>query len=215
MRHTSLLLGNGINRPKNRKVTWEGGLSELASFAGRKEIMDGTRHIPLSLMYEEVIATLAGPDLAELEMKVEEKVAQSVQKLPRNSYHEAFENPRFAHILTTNCDYNLGRGAKPDNLRPESKFSLFRRRRRRDQSFWMIHGEAHRPESIMLGHEQYAGALEKIRSYVTAKRKLPSDDSSPFRAGHYDFDKYEGVYSWVDVFFRDEIHILGYPLYGR
>jgi len=210
--HTSLLLGNGINHLKNPNVTWEAVLSELASFAGRKEIMDGARHIPLTLMYEQVIANLPGPDLEELEMKVKEKVAQSVQTLPRNSYREAFENPRFAHILTTSYDYNLGRGAKPDNLRPESKFSLFRRRRRRDQSFWMIHGEAQRPESIMLGHEQYAGALEKIRSYVTAKRKLPSGDSSLFQAGHYDFDKYEGVYSWIDVFLRDEIHILGYSL---
>jgi len=210
--HTSLLLGNGINRLKNPKVTWEAVLSELASFAGRREIMDGAKHIPLTLMYEQVIAALPGPDLQKLEMKVKERVAQSVQNLPRNSYHVAFENLGFNHVLTTNYDYNLGRYAKPDNLRPETKFSLFRRRMRSNQSFWMIHGEAQRPESIMLGHEQYAGALEKIRYYVTKKKKGLGGYSSPFQAGDYDFDKGDQVYSWLDVFLRDDIHILGYSL---
>ena len=209
---TSLFIGNGINQLEHSTGSWKDVLSDLAKFAGRPQIMDGADYKPFTLIYEEVIAALAGPDLEELEASVKRRVAQAVHKIRRNSYHEHFENLGFRHILTTNYDYNIGANAKPANLRPESKYSVFRRRTMKDQSIWMIHGEIRKPDTIMLGHEQYAGALQKIRSYVTSKDKGKGGYSSPFRAGDYDFDKTGRIYSWVDVFLRDDIHILGFSL---
>jgi hypothetical protein len=174
--------------------------------------MDGADHIPFTLLYEQIIAATGGSDLRILEGEIEKKVAQTVQKIPNNSYHKRFETLGFAHILTTNYDYNIGLEGKPSNLQPEPKYSVFRRRVIKDQSFWMIHGEAQKPDTIMLGHEQYAGSLQKIRSYATSKKKTNDGHSSPFQAGIFDFDKPGQVYSWVDIFLRDEIHILGYSL---
>lgn len=212
MKRTSLLLGNGINQLGHSGVSWNDVLSELANFAGRPQIMDGAEHKPFTLIYEEVIAALSGPDPDELESEVQQKVGKAVQAIPRNSYHVQFEEIKSPHILTTNYDYNFYPKAKPANLRPESKYSVFRRRLTPGQSIWTIHGEARKPDTIMLGHEQYAGSLQKIRSYVTQKDKGPGGYSSLFRAGDYDFDEDEKVHSWVDVFLRDDIHVLGFSL---
>lgn len=212
MKNTSAFLGNGINQLGHIRSSWNDVMSELAAYAGRPEIMDEAEYKPFTLIYEEVIAALAGPDLDGIESDVKIRVAESVKKIPINSYHEKFEKINFRHILTTNYDYNFGHRAKPSNLRPESKYSVFRRRVTTNQSVWMIHGELDKSETIMLGHEQYAGSLQKIRTYVTEKAKNPGKYSSPFRAGDYTFDTNKKVHSWVDVFLRDDIHILGFSL---
>jgi hypothetical protein len=174
--------------------------------------MDSAEHKPFTLIYEEVIAALPEPDLEKAEEKVKKRVAEAIKKIPRNSYHEQFENLGYQHILTTNYDYNLGTHGKPANLQPESKYSVFRRRVKDGQSIWMLHGEVDKPDTIMLGHEQYAGALQKIRSYVTTQKKGSGVQSSPFRAGICDFDNNNHVYSWVDVLLRDNVHIIGFSL---
>jgi hypothetical protein len=212
MNKFSLFLGNGINQLEHSGASWKEVLSELANFAGRPEIMDGSDYKPFTLIYEEVIAALAGPDLKKLEREVKEKVAEAVQKIPRNSFHEQFEEISVSHVLTPNYDYNLCPNANPENLRPESKYSVFRRRSTAEKSIWMIHGEANKPDTIMLGHEQYAGALQKIRSYVTERDRGSSGYSSPLWIGDYDFDQEGKVHSWIDVFLRDDIHILGFSL---
>jgi hypothetical protein len=212
MKNTSALLGNGINQLGHIGASWNDVLSELADYAGRPQIMDEVEHKPFTLVYEEVIAALTGPDPDEIESDVKRKVAETVQRIPRNPYHEEFEKINFQHILTTNYDYNFSPKAISSNLRPESKYSVFRRRLSQRQSIWMIHGEVEKPDTIMLGHEQYAGSLQKIRTYVTKKDKSPGKYSSPFRAGDYSFDVNKKVHSWVDVFLRDDIHILGFSL---
>lgn len=212
MKNTSALLGNGINQLGHSGASWNDVLSELSDYAGRPQIMDEAEYKPFTLVYEEIIAALTGPDPDELETEVKQKVAKAVQAIPRNSYHEQFEKIKFQHILTTNYDYNFGPKAKPANLRPESKYSVFRRRLKPTQSIWMIHGEVRKPNTIMLGHEQYAGSLQKIRAYVTKKNKASGGYSSLFRAGDYNFDANNKVHSWVDVFLRDDIHVLGFSL---
>ena len=77
---------------------------------------------------------------------------------------------------------------------------------------WHVHGESDVPNSITLGHEQYAGQLQKMRNYATADRTTKSRDASPFKLNNLRFDTDGSVYSWLDVFLRDNIHILGLSL---
>jgi hypothetical protein len=206
----ALLLGNGVNLLTRSRsaATWKSVLEDLADFAGHPQIMDHAEYKPFTLIYEEVIAFRPDSPSKSAELQVKERVAEKIQAIPRNDYHGQFEGLGCRHILTTNYDYNLGDGASPANLRPESRYSVFRRDLLDECSFWRIHGEVDRPQTIMLGHEQYAGALEKMRGYVTGS----SDVSSPFSAGRSDFDAGKKHYSWVDVFLRDDIHILGFSL---
>lgn len=208
----ALFLGNGVNLLTRSAATWKSVLEDLAEFAGRPEIMDYAEYKPFTLIYEEVIASLPSAKSDTLEVRVKKRVAKKIGTIPRNDYHGRFEALGCRHILTTNYDYNLGDGASPANLRPESRYSVFRRDLLDGCSFWRIHGEIDRPNTIMLGHEQYAGALEKIRGYVTNRSEGSSNVSSPFSAGNDHFDDGEDPYSWVDVFLRDDVHILGFSL---
>ena len=51
--------------------------------------------------------------------------------------------------------------------------------------------------------------MQKLRNYFYSGKKGPLSYSSPFMKGNLDFDDSGEVYSWVDVFLRDDIHILG------
>ena len=97
-------------------------------------------------------------------------------------------------------------------MQSETKYSIFRRRQIGSRYIWHVHGEADKPETILLGHEQYAGQLQKLRTYATADRGSQRRPRSPFKVGALDFEGSGEQYSWIDVFFRDEIHILGLSL---
>jgi hypothetical protein len=72
------------------------------------------------------------------------------------------------------------------------------------REIWYMHGELDAPRTIMLGLHQYAGYLQKLRAYLTARPK-----TSPFRAGVVDFEHLDTRFSWVDLFLRDDVHIGG------
>ena len=101
----------------------------------------------------------------------------------------------------------MGKKNLPANIWKESKYSLYRRRIQNGVNIWHIHGEVSKDNTLMLGHEHYSGALQKMRSYLTRKKNF-----SPFVRGDINFDKNGAKYSWTDVFLRDDIYIVGFSL---
>jgi hypothetical protein len=172
---------------------------------------------PLPLLYEEILSSQAQAyegknDLGEFALK--KRVAAAISSLPSGNFHGRLMQADVRHVLTTNYDYNLERAlgrAKRSNLRSESKYSVFRRRGVSGKFVWHIHGEADAPATITLGYEQYCGYLQQLRNYATAERK--AEKGSPFKRGDNQFDAGDDcVYSWLDVFFRDDVHIVGLAL---
>lgn len=206
----ALLVGNGVNQLGGRRSkSWDDVLKDLAKLAGRPSIMRHKKHKPFALLYEAILATQGGENLAAAEKIVKARVADSVKEIPQNDYHRELEQLGCRHILTTNYDYNLGRNARRANFKPESKYSVFRRRHLLGSDYWMIHGEVNRPNSIMLGYEHYAGAVQKLRNYLYSGKNGPLPYSSPYMRGDFEFEESEVPYSWVDVFLRNDVHILG------
>ena len=65
----------------------------------------------------------------------------------------------------------------------------------------------------MLGYEHYAGSMQNARNYMTGDRlSKPRKRVSKFKLGVVYFEADEDGYSWLDVFFRDDIHIIGLKL---
>ena len=102
--------------------------------------------------------------------------------------------------------------SEKSNVKKETKYNLFRRRKVGQKYIWHIHGESDVPNSITLGHEQYAGQLQKMRNYATANRTTKSRDVSQFKLKNELFDTDGSTYSWLDIFLRDNVHILGLSL---
>ena len=221
----ALLLGNGINRLNNRGMSWKDVLHAMMAIQSPSKSIDFIDAKPFALVYEEILLasapktgeTLRGAMIQE-EMALKRLIAEQANKLAHNGYHSRIMNSGVKHILTTNYDYTFERatGAKgagsSSNQAPESKYSVFRRRTKAGKFIWHIHGEARAPNSITLGYDQYSGYVQKLRAFATAERNS-SGYGSPFKVGNVAFDDAEAAkYSWLDVFFRDDVHIIGLGL---
>ncbi len=221
----SLLMGNGINRLNNHGVSWIDVLHTMMARRAPGKALQFIEHKPFALVYEEILLsgtpktgpTLAGAMLKD-EMALKGLIAEESSNLAHNAFHTRIMKSGVNHILTTNYDYSFESaiGAKTHgkrvNLQPENKYSVFRRRTKAGKFVWHIHGEASAPNTITLGYDQYSGYLQKIRGYVTADRNKVGL-VSPFKIGNLTFDTAPGtVYSWLDVFLRDDIHIVGLGL---
>lgn len=215
MKQRSILVGNGVNLLSDSLASWRHVLEELADSVGQNHIMDLWEHKPFSLLYEE-IALRSGFRAKDDEFGLKQRVADSVSKLKPNRYHKLILEAAPTHVVTTNYDYSLelsaGDKGKRANLKRESRYNVFRSRVAGGKRVWHIHGEVDAPNTITLGHEQYSGQLQQLRNYATSSRKSTAKTKSPFKVGNLTFERTERVYSWIDVFFRDDIHIIGLSL---
>lgn len=143
-----------------------------------------------------------------------------MEEITPNWIHKELVSIGGTHILTSNYEYTLeaaggvGRGKAVD-FSSETRYSLFRCREVRSKRIWHIHGEIDKPETIMLGYEQYVGYLYKARNYLTLDSKRQStgayDYRSPVIHGRYNFEeRTDSIYSWIDIFLRDDVHMVGF-----
>lgn len=211
----SLLIGNGINRVSNREASWEYVLRALQDKNPSRKELEYIKHKPFALVYEEILLSGPSEDKQADEQDMKKRIANLVDVLDFNEYHGRVMKSGVKHVLTTNYDYGFEKASDQRNERKnlvrETKYSVFRRRAAGPTYVWHIHGESEAPNSITLGYDQYSGYLQKLRGHATADRE--SESGSPFKRGDSAFDITDGtVYSWLDVFLRDDIHIVGLGL---
>lgn len=209
-----LLLGNGINRAALQK-DWTQILCELAGQFNAEDLTLLLKEKPLSMFIEELCARSEGR-FASSEHRVKVAFAGLLEQITPIPAHDRICR-LFKVIMTTNYDFTIeealaGPLYQSTCLAPESRYSLFRRHTAAGIDIWHVHGDVSRPSSMVLGFDHYAGALQKIRNYVTdgiEVKKEPHKVSSPVKNGMLDFTTYRTIYSWVDYFLRDHIHIVG------
>jgi hypothetical protein len=227
MSNEVLLLGNGINRLSN-EYSWSDLLDDLITDIGKSGAISYKEEKPFTLLYEEIYSR-ALKHLQRKEIAIKKKIADLVlDKFTPNEFHTNFLSLDVEHILTTNYDYNLESAISKTqgtvaNVLKETKYNLFRRREVNGTYIWHLHGEADVPNSITLGHEHYAGYLQKMGAYlkdkIVSKRKGESKEvRSPLQRSLYTreaiptFEETNSIYSWVDLFVMDDVHILGLSL---
>lgn len=212
MAEICLFVGNGINRLSEDSISWVEVLEELAWYSDMPELMDDSDHKPFTLIFEQ----MALGSTKRTEKQIRAKVAKLVGDIEPNVFHHRIMESEIKHTLTTNYDYSLeevvGGHGKISNLKPETKYSLFRSRKADEKRIWHIHGEADKDGSINLGFDQYCGQLQRVRSYATNDRNYYKF-KSPFRSGsEFDSQGKGNPYSWIDLFLRDDVHFIGYSL---
>jgi len=214
--HHVLFVGNGVNRLSKTGPSWCSVIRDLADYVDKTNlIMDHVNEKPFTLVFEEIFFRSArARDIKETELK--KRTADLINSIQPNHFHSMIVESGVRHIITTNYDYNLENSVslrfEEANLSRETKYSLFRRRKAHDISIWHVHGESDAPNTLMLSHEHYTGAVQKMRGYLTSGRRLRKTTKSPFLVGDMSFDIGDGVFSWLDVFLRDEVHILGFSM---
>jgi len=210
----SLLLGNGVNRAASQKE-WVQILQELALEFRAEDLVHQLDAKPLSMFIEELCARQS-IRFNQAEHMVKVAFARLLKQIEPIEAHRRICEP-FKVIMTTNYDFTIeeafvGPLHSPAFTAHESRYSLFRRHQAGNRQIWHVHGDVARPSSMVLGYDHYAGSLQKIRNYVTGTidvKKVPYRLSSPVKNGILDFTAHRSVYSWVDFFLRDHIHIAG------
>lgn len=214
----SLLVGNGINRIALQRG-WNEILRDLAMTFDGVDLMPHIESKPLSMFIEELCARSSLP-FQKAEHAVKLEFAKLLKHIEPVEAHKKICG-QFNVIMTTNYDFTIeeafvGPLHSPDFLAPESRYSLFRRHTAGGKEVWHVHGDVARPGSMVLGFDHYAGYLQKIRNYVTDSVEVKGHPhgriSSPVKNGILEFTENRKIYSWVDYFLRDHIHIVGLGL---
>ncbi len=236
METQSILFGNGFNRLTKSNPSWEDLLEEIAKGKIEKNIPNTLRYEaviskqpykdePDRLLTSDGKAIIDADGNAVyasgevVESKLKKDIAQRVCVFEPNNAYEIMAKLPVDHYLTTNYDNTLlkaiGKGSLDTMYRPEKIYSIRRRYSLKgfsgNQSYWPIHGNVDSPASIMLGFDQYCGALSKIENYVKGGYEMPNVgrlQSMIFRLKNGIKD----LFSWIDLFFVPDIHIIGLGL---
>lgn len=213
MKNFALLVGNGVNAITNA-VTWGNLLKDLITFCDCKDVIYDTKK-PFPMFYEEIFlsAIVANKSLDELEIK--NFIAERVAGLVDNPVHQAIRELGCQHVMTTNYDLLLEGNSELTNNGAvnETRYSIFRRYESGGTSYWHLHGDQLAPSGINLGYEHYMGQTQKMRNYVTSGsnyKNVAVNTSLVKRLKSQ--GSHISIYSWIDLFFTRDIHIVGLTL---
>jgi hypothetical protein len=202
-----LLLGNGANRLNNSGLSWKEVIFKLLHFSRTKDIWKDIDIKPFPLVYEAMVLRYMR-ETKKNERDLKNYLSSLLKNMVHNNLHETIVNCDFEHILTTNYDYCLENASTGSyeiaDLSREIKYNLFRRRKCANKFIWHIHGEIDKPQSITLGHDHYSGYLWRIKDYLINESLLFSKKLHN--------DKRKEIFSWVDLFLKNDVHIVGLSL---
>lgn len=215
-----LLLGNGINRAFNSD-SWDDLLNSVDKRADRYDI--GGYRCPETL--KAILITGDNVDKALQDQKERlgnlgtEKPEKQMQLLRR------LLNAGFDEILTTNYSYELEtaalgqdrvnerslrrmQGHTDEVKRCETNLMLHTYNSvpygDRGQRIWHVHGEARKPDSMILGAYYYGNLLGKM---IGLNKKRGNFYSLPQPSGEL-----PKIRSWTDAFILGDVYILGFGM---
>lgn len=210
-----LLLGNSVNL-MSTGYSWRLLLNDLIEFVGKSSAIRFKMEKPFTLLYQEILIR-AIRFTRHKEKDLKNKIIESLERIGDNDFHENYMRAGFTNILTTNYDYNLEKSLKmkfkSSNVLRETKFNLFRRKEINNAFVWHIHGEIDSPNSITLGYDHYIAYVSEMNKYVSSGTTTRKDKlRSPFISEIRNFENQNISYSWIDLFLRDDVHIIGLSL---
>jgi len=218
----TLLFGNGLNQLTTGLISWKDLLDNIK----KKNTFDNLA-LPNTMIYERIL--MERPKLADgifaVEGNIKTDIAEQMRNISTNQYYELVHNLDFKNYLTTNYDYSLNKKIQEKeftskNNSTEDIYSIrrnttiFDKNGKEKCNIWNIHGEVDRPPSIMLGLDHYCGSIGKLDAYLKGTYEF-QENKKPIRVKSItdkiksrEFDNY----SWVELFFNTDIHILGLSL---
>ncbi len=217
-----ILLGNGINRVdiSDSKESWEEFLKDIATddFKGR---LGDIEDMPYPL--RPIVVT--GDNIkAQLEKKAIKLLPHGLSK-EYSEFIRGFTDLPFDAILTTNYTYELEQSILPgfscDFKRPSKyrKTSIDGNKLNeqlgifkyfslpvndKNSMVWHIHGEAARPNSMVLGHYYYGNLLSVIQQripHILSSLSISTKKDISFQPK-----------SWIDYFMLGNVYIVGFGM---
>lgn len=211
-----LLLGNGINLAYGG-VSW----SDLLKTISVRDDISETLHCPMPL--QAILYT--NNDIKSAMEDQKHKLFGSLATEEQKVFLQSILACGFDEILTTNYSYELEMAALGETIiderplkkmsdhtakvsRVESKYLLHTYNRvdysGKENHIWHIHGEARKPDSMILGHYYYANLLGKMVKYAADNENRYENNAKLGRETE--------INSWLDAFILGDVYVLGFTL---
>lgn len=221
----TVLLGNGILRVQEGgsfSISWQKVLEELSKKYSVP--LSDLSQKPLPLAFEKIrLQLIRDNQNPNILLK---DVARLTKMAGSGTYLMDVYSGLTKHTLTTNYGFfvEMGMGFRLPvhdlfNKKIEEKYySLFRNETdQKNKTLWRIHGEADMPQSLLLGYGHYAKYMGQIKDYLYKGIKFAGfkdEIRSPLmgKSPDFNFEKNAEIYSWIDIFLKDELHIIGLGL---
>ena len=209
-----LLLGNGVNLACGG-VSW----SDLLKNISVRDDIPETLHCPMPL--QAILYT--NNDLKSAMEDQKHKLFGSLATDEQKVFLQSILACGFTEILTTNYSYELEMVALGETivderplrkmadhtakvLRVESKYLLHTYNRvyykGKENHIWHIHGEARKPDSMILGHYYYANLLGRMVKYAADNENRYENNAKSGRETE--------INSWLDAFILGDVYVLGF-----
>lgn len=223
----TILFGNGVNRTFPGFPTWKDLLHGIHDNVSEIETTNTLQYenIYFQAVDDQWFGDADGKEESLLKKSVNEWLRQKkwVEAAQNSPVYQKLAEINVDHYLTTNYEgYLLDLFGKKNVLRGKySTETLYSIRRNYSilngiKHYWPIHGEGRIPKTIMLGMDQYGGSLGKISEYVKGGYRsmldtlgIQSADATISKRLANGIDE---TYSWIDLFFTSDVHIIGLGL---
>ena len=206
-----LLLGNGINRAFGAS-SWDNIINNLSTgeYDSKPKWAKEIQKLPNSLQ----TVVISSDSVNDGMRQVSEKLMPSAIGNDHRKMLKDYLDIGFDAVLTTNYSYEIEKALLPDfdlkqgtaskyrkrtmqGTKPQEQFGIYKYFDVAGNNIWHIHGEAAKPDSMVLGHYYYGKLLGEIqnrvpqfiRSYKAAQTK--ENDIS--------------IKSWIDYFLLGNI----------
>lgn len=210
-----LLLGNGINIAYGG-ASWNELLKRITK---NKDLLKLDLKSPMPLR----AVLLTGSHIKGAMKTEKEHLMGRIDNKQQRAYYRSLLAAGFDHILTTNYSYELeiasadkaeikesalkkmlshteiAKAAEPKYMLHTYYDCTFDGHQNR---IWHIHGEARKPDSMVLGHYYYGSLFSKIKEYLDKKRDYYSKDQKE--------GKTTPINSWIDAFILGDVYVLGF-----
>ncbi len=219
----TLLFGNGFNQLSVDLISWNDLLNDIK---GKHKFDNG--NLPNTMIYERTL--LEKPktknEFLSVEYTIKNEIADRMRSIPTNDFYQQLYDLKFKNYLTTNYDYAFKNkilqhpNTTERNHSTEGIYSIrrntsiYQHGEKEVCKIWNIHGEIDTPASIMLGLDHYCGSIGKLDAFIKGtyelqeKGELVRVNSIVKKLKENKFDNR----SWVELFFHNNIHILGLTL---
>lgn len=205
---TTILFGNGLNRLSNAP-SWDDIMKLLDPSWSAKGI--SSWNVPNTIQYDQL----------ELQSSIPQSILLKhlyaiVGQTWNNSIYQALALRRDTNFITTNYDFSLELAISPNFQIARAKSNSILEKLYNVNTYyapatnvkiWHIHGDAHRPQSIILGYDHYCKQIAKIDRNLPPKYKGYNNSSSQKNSREGKLPE-----TWATLFFTDDIYILGLGL---
>lgn len=206
----TIFFGNGINLVSNANVSWNNLLRSVSSCT--------FKYPPYTLQYEDTYVKYSKITYPKKSKEYNLKLCylSPIKKIISNSLYRLLAGKKVNNFITTNYDVTLDREFNALNYTRDTSvntservYSIRRLHRfikgNVEKNVWYAHGEENYPKSIMLGYDQYCGAIGLLNNYLKGNYKL---DSMVKRINEGNTQ----IHSWIDLFFFTDVHIFAFGL---